>query len=404
MTSWSTPESMRIRLRRRWDTGEFLTRRAAGLPFEPVDLAIRGPNATEIGARYSEVDNWVREWVRGSGWYSLRTKVIGGRRTGANAVPDRMRIDSFDDLAAFLGTTDEARRHAELVHAAQTCAPPLHQWVVGKPARALGHEAVFDRLLTCAQWIADNADRNRYLRQIDIPGVDTKFIERHKGVLREMVDLVVGSPANPAAPDLAERYGFRLKPTRIRIRVLDPGVAPWPAGISDVQLTVDELAAHPLPVDRVFLVENEVTFLAFPPTPRSLLIFGGGYAISRVSGLDWLSTTSLHYWGDIDTHGFRILDLMRSRFPHTRSLLMDRSTLLAHQAHWDREPSPVNANLAHLTGAEARLYRDLIEDVFGAGVRLEQERVRFSAVERAVMGVLDPDMVPHQDPKYPRSQ
>ena len=28
-----------------------------------------------------------------------------------------------------------------------------------------------------------------YLRQVDVPGVDTKFIERHKGVLTELLDV-----------------------------------------------------------------------------------------------------------------------------------------------------------------------------------------------------------------------
>jgi hypothetical protein len=250
--------------------------------------------------------------------------------------------------------------------------------------RALAHEAYFDRLLACMRWLADNVDRDRYLRQVDAPGVDTKFIEGHRGILAELVDLVIGSPADQRSRDFAARYGFRDKPTRVRVRVLDPAPSFLPAGISDIELRTDELASHPFGVERVFLVENEVTCLAFPPVPRSLLVFGGGYAVSRVAGLPWLRDVRLYYWGDIDTHGFRILDLLRSRFPDTRSMLMDRATLLAHEAHWDREPSPVNAHLQHLTADEAALYRDLVEDVFGPAVRLEQERIGYSRIEAAV--------------------
>jgi hypothetical protein len=165
---------------------------------------------------------------------------------------------------------------------------------------------------------------------------------------------------------------------------LDAASSRLPAGFTDVELRTDELSSHPFDVERVFLVENEVTCLAFPPVPRSLLIFGGGYAVSRAAGLQWLREVPVYYWGDIDTHGFRILDLLRSRFPDARSLLMDRATLLAHEAHWDREPSPVNADLQHLTADEAALYRDLVEDVFGPAVRLEQERVRYACIEAAV--------------------
>ncbi len=384
MTDWSTPAGVRARLGKRWETGQALSERARGLPFTPVDLPIRGPTASELGARYAEVARWARDWLDQAGPYSLSTKVVGARRTGANPIPDRLRIENFADLTAFLGTADQARRHQELIEAAKDIAPQIYSWVVDKPMRALAHQAEFDRLLACARWVADNADRDRYLRQVNAPGVDTKFIERHRGILAELVDLLLDTPGHRVARDFAARYGFRDKPTRARLRVLDRAVSPLPAGLTDVELRTDELASHPFDVDRVFLVENEVSALAFPAVPRSLLIFGGGYAVGRVGGVHWLRDVPLYYWGDIDTHGFRILDLLRARFPHTRSMLMDRATLLAHEAHWDREPAVVNTHLEHLSADEAALYRDLVEDTFGSAVRLEQERVSYPLIESAI--------------------
>lgn len=365
-----------------------LTEQARGGAFVPIDLPIRGPTASELGARYGEVAAWVGEWANQRDHCSVTTKVIGSRRTGANEIPDRIRIETFDELTGFLGTSDQARHHGELVDLAKDVAPEIHSWVVEKPMRALGHRAEFERLLACVRWLVANADRDCYLRQVDVPGVDTKFIERNRGVLAELVDLVIDAPAGPLSRDFAKRYGFLEKPARVRIRILDPDVSPFPLAISDVELRTDELGEYPVDVDRVFLVENEVTCLAFPAVPRSLMIFGGGYAVSRVSGLHWLRDVPLYYWGDIDTHGFRILDLLRAGFPEARSMLMDRATLLAHEAHWDREPAPVNARLDHLTADEAALYRDLVEDTFGAVVRLEQERIRYPLIEAAVSAVL----------------
>lgn len=154
-------------------------------------------------------------------------------------------------------------------------------------------------------------------------------------------------------------------------------------------MLVDEFVTRPAGVDRVFLVENDVTCLAFPPFARSLLIFGEGYAVSRATQLRWLDGCDLYYWGDIDTHGFRILDLVRRRFPGARSMLMDRATLLGHEAHWDREPVQVNANLPGLTSDEAALYRDLVEDTFGPNVRLEQERISLRALDAWLPRVSD---------------
>ena len=91
------------------------------------------------------------------------------------------------------------------------------------------------------------------------------------------------------------------------------------------------------------------------------------------------------YWGDIDTHGFAILNQLRFRYPRVESILMDTKTLLAHPDQWVSEDRPTNRPLAHLTDSEAALYRDLVEDRFGRHVRLEQERIGFGCV----LGALD---------------
>ena len=67
----------------------------------------------------------------------------------------------------------------------------------------------------------------------------------------------------------------------------------------------------------------------------------------------WLHRCQLHYWGDIDTHGFAILDQLRSYFPHVASFLMDRETLLTHRLHWGEEPEPAR-RLPRLTAQEQR--------------------------------------------------
>ena len=66
-------------------------------------------------------------------------------------------------------------------------------------------------------------------------------------------------------------------------------------------------------------------------------------------------------------------------------MLMDRTTLLAHRDQWVTEPSPTASSLEFLDGDEAALYADLVADSLGLSVRLEQERIRYSLVERAML-------------------
>lgn len=147
----------------------------------------------------------------------------------------------------------------------------------------------------------------------------------------------------------------------------------------------EEFAAPPPGARRAYVVENEITYLAFPLPGDAIVIFGGGYAVDVLEPLGWLTGLDLIYWGDIDTHGFAILNRLRHRFGHARSMLMDRATLLAHRGQWVTEPRPTAATtLDHLDADEAELYRDLLDGALGPAVRLEQERIRFAAIEQAL--------------------
>ena len=95
----------------------------------------------------------------------------------------------------------------------------------------------------------------------------------------------------------------------------------------------------------------------------------------------------VHYWGDIDTHGFAILDQLRGRLPAVRSFLMDRATLDAHQAQWGEEPDPVIHDLPRLTTEEQTLFDDLRDNRIRVGLRLEQERVGFQWLTAALLRV-----------------
>jgi len=114
------------------------------------------------------------------------------------------------------------------------------------------------------------------------------------------------------------------------------------------------------------------------------VIFGAGYGFEVLAGAAWLQRCAIHYWGDIDTHGFAILDQLRAQFPYVQSLLMDSVTLQAHQSQWGCEPLPVLRDLARLTTAESAVFNDLRDNRLQAQLRLEQERISFGWLLQAL--------------------
>ena len=108
----------------------------------------------------------------------------------------------------------------------------------------------------------------------------------------------------------------------------------------------------------------------------------------------WLARCQVFYWGDIDTHGFAILDQLRASLPHAQSLLMDRGTLLAFESQWGGEEKQTLRDLSRLNEEERALYDDLRDDRLGKNLRLEQERIGFGWVERALTILLSRKQIP----------
>ena len=96
------------------------------------------------------------------------------------------------------------------------------------------------------------------------------------------------------------------------------------------------------------------------------------------------SGCSIYYCGDIDTHGFAILDQLRAQLSHVQSLLMDRATLLAHASQWGEEPQPLLRDLPRLTDEERALFDELRDNRLRARLRLEQERIGFGWLQQAL--------------------
>jgi hypothetical protein len=380
--SWTTPADLRTQVQRLWDRGELLQSSVSETIEWPLRLTLKAPAASDLSDRFEAVRDWVRA-VAGTPHVRIDWRDWTHRVQGKQRLPGAVWVDSLQDALAIIGQARSAQRYRALWQQTAAEQPALLAWLTRRPLQALELTDRWERLLTVVAWLQAHPRPGVYLRQVDAPGVDSKFIEAHRGVLAEWLDLALPPEAVDAAAtgvaQFTRRYGFLDKPARIRFRVLDPALPSLPGcqGLPDAALDAASFAALLLPVTRVFITENETNFLAFPPAAKAIVIFGSGYGWESLARAAWLHGTDLCYWGDIDTHGFAILDQLRSHFPHVASFLMDRETLLAHRAQWGEEPEPARHDLVRLTSEEAALYDDLRFDCIQPRLRLEQERIGY---------------------------
>ena len=476
MTDWTTLADLRTQLLRRWDKGELLAERVAELLSErgapgglfPLKLALRGPDSRDLSAQFDAVRAWVAQLQQGAqpgvqtgvqtgaqpverptlpsasfsgsasgtgGGFRLVMRQVQHRVIGQNSLPHEAWVDALDDAIRLIGKTRDARAFDALLDATARQQPALLPWLQRQPLRALALAAQWPHILALLAWLLAHPRPGIYLRQVDLAGIHSKFIEAHRSVLAELLDRVLPAeainPSHSGAAGFSQRYGFLDKPLRLRFRWL--GAPPagcrmgaWACGgdrgdrsdqgddrdggdggdgghdgdgdghdSGDGDYTVSQtmfarlFSATAPAVRQVFITENEINFLAFPPVANGLVIFGAGYGFDALAAVPWLAACALHYWGDIDTHGFAILDQLRAHQPQVQSLLMDRATLLAHRAQWTTEPQPTLRDLGRLNADEQALYGDLRwQRLEAQALRLEQERIGYgwacSAVQRAV--------------------
>lgn len=382
--NWTTPRDLKAQLSRLWDRGELLRPLVTCEAMFPLRLVLKGPGSSELTDRFEAVRAWAADLatmphIRVE-WREIRHRVHGLQR-----LPAQAWVDTLNGALALLGRRHEGELLSRMVKQARASAPALLPWLAKRPLQAVALADHWLRLIGIVHWLVDHPRPDIYLRQVDVPGVDSKFIEAYRVVLSELLDLSLPPDAvladRTGIGQFASRYGFRDKPVRIRFRVLDDSIRLLPGTTRpDVTLDAGSFVGLDLRVERVVITENETNFLAFPPVANGIVVFGAGYGWEAFARTDWLMRSTIHYWGDIDTHGFAILDQLRRYFAHVSSFLMDRDTLNAHQQHWGEEPDQVRHDLPHLRPEERTLFDDLRDNRIRKNLRLEQERVGFQWV------------------------
>jgi hypothetical protein len=389
---WTSPDDLQRMLHKEWDRGVVLREEVDGLSMFPFRFRMSRPTNAELSTRFAEVRTWIQT-LSSMPDVRVETREQGARSIGRNEVPAAIWVDDIDAAARLLHTSNQLATFRAIVATTRARAPMLMDWLAIHPMDALGVAQDWNPLLDVVAWMRCHPKPGIYVREVDITGVDTKFIERNSVVLRSMLDHIL--PADAVAVEHASfdaRYGFLQPPQTVRFRAIDPALVLIP-GTQDrpVTLTLEDFAQLQ-GVERVFVTENYVNFLAFPPAKSAVVVFGEGYDVGKIAKAPWVNEVPVHYWGDIDTHGFAILDHLRSVLPHVCSLLMDYATLHAHEAQWGYEPMPTRRNLLNLTVEERALFDDLRDNVIRSHLRFEQERTTFHLIIAAV-GMLEDSAV-----------
>lgn len=390
MRTWASAVSLREQVERLWERGLLLAPLVQGSAFEPLRLTLSPPTSKELAERFDEVAQWTR-LMQTLPNLRLEWREFNHRLHGAQRVPECAWLDTLDDAAAFIHKRRAVEQFEQMLATTRLVEPSLCVFLSERPLRALELAADWEQLLAVVGWIKARPQPGIYLRQVDLPGLHTKFMDQHRSELNEILPYVLqpgefsGSRTGPAL--FESRFGFRAKPAHVRLRSLDPSL-PLLAGalLPDLKVDEDSFSRLQVPARRVLMTENEINFLVIPPMLETVAVFTAGYGFDAIGRAEWVRRAEVLYWGDIDTHGFAILDQLRAHVPHAVSFLMDGATLREHERWWGEEKTPVSHDLSRLTSEEQAVYDDLRYQRLKRNLRLEQEHIGFGYLEAALAG------------------
>lgn len=351
----------------------FLQAWLQGSAFFPLDFPVG-----RLPADYVELRDAVRELQaqsseqRGYG-YTIHYQVQQTRRMGTQTLPVRVLIETEQDFLRLLMKEDEFQHFRQDVALMRAQLPQLEAWLQQYPQKVIAGHGLWTDLLAVCTCFLRHPRPNLYIRELPI-NVHTKFIEQHRGLVRELLEQLLPPEAIPAdATTFEQRFGLREKEPFVRLRLLDQQLhAHHGLPLNELSVPLSQCAALAfLSGQHCIITENEMTFLTLPPQSHAFALFGGGFQVSNLQAISWLATCPILYWGDLDAQGFQILSSLRSLFPHVTSLMMDQETLATFSAFCvPGTPTPVR-QLPHLIPAEHALFLHLAEN----NLRLEQEHI-----------------------------
>lgn len=345
---------------------------AGDLTSYPISIPLCELNEKEFMSNQTSVRQFYADWKDWAGAGRLITDTWRWSSAGEHTLPAKLVLDSPADLSSLAGLQDVwARANSRFVDLQHItgCSPTLFARLYELVTTLVA--ADWKCLCASLQYFTANPDCGLYIRQLPIPGVDTKWVGAHQAELTKVLQLVRDSDF-----DFYELTGVRTPDhlNHVVVRILCPELRKQVGGLGHIDVPVSAVATWSVRPDKILFAENLESGLALGDIPGTIAFVGKGNAATSLADIPWIANTPAFYWGDIDTYGLAIFSRMQAKMPDLVPIMMDTKTLMAHADVWVHEkiqhPAP-----ATLPADQQEVFTLLTTVGPLHGVRLEQERI-----------------------------
>ena len=341
------------------------------LDFEPIVIVgDKKPNddTAWFERELTELISYSKE-KKGYG-YSIAYQRVKTRKHGEQDIPVLISFLTESDYLKFIGKELVTLDFRKDVKRILSSFPELYEWVCRYPNKVMDNHKVWGDLLKVCSYFKGNPKPQLYIRELPIQ-VDTKFIERNKGIIKELLDIIISEAVNTDETRFETRFNLRFDEPVVRLRVLDKAMSQVLfSGIDDLSVPISQFREVEIPVEAIYIVENKMNMLTFPPIQKSIVVWGHGFGVDVLKDVAWLKSKKVFYWGDLDAQGFQILSEIRTHFPQVESFLMDRETF--DRFYYEGIGTETNVEKVMCLTPEEK---ELFDFLRSGNYRLEQEKI-----------------------------
>ena len=296
-----------------------------------------------------------------------KNKIINGSK---QQVPQKIYFETLEDFLSFAGKSAAYEKITQSRQLILSQFPLLEHWINENLALVLNNFEHWTEILKVCRYFYENAPPHSYfIRELPIT-IHSKFIENNTSLLKKLLDqLLPDDWRNLNENDFAGRYFLKRVNIYTQIRVLDDDLKPH-LGYDECTLTLEDAAWLEWLPEKVFIIENQISYLTFPKVKNAVTIFGEGFKSRLSRDIPWLGKTNLYCWFDLDAAGFEMLNMIRQHYPAASSFLMDEDTYYKHQ-QFSGYNATRKKTLTNLSVDEQNLYQFLVSN----NKRLEQEKI-----------------------------
>lgn len=381
-----SPSELAYRLARQWENSDLREARLIGDAYWPVRLPIGRPSAQLVADDWHMVSHHIKEWREVSSgqvvWESVTFRATGD----SISIPTYWEISNASEWVEASANRTILIEYSKLNQILASSDPLFHPLFVRQ--RSLWIDKPLTEVIKAVELVSKLEPRCACgvpLRALSFAGIDSKFFERHRGLIIRLLDLRYDGEVSRQGLETFLDAWQELDHWLLVVD-LDGEILPF----FEQRVRSSELRKVDLSVRNLLIIENERCLHLLPRAqPGTVAILGTGNNLRWLEA-EWVQRSNVAYWGDIDTWGLTLLANARSIVPSLATILMTQD-IFEKYADMYAVSETVVANSTPpdlLTPAEEDLYFHLMICEKG---RIEQEFLPKIDVETSLINWLKSD-------------